>query len=201
MLFATCCGACGTPLGVKEKTLAIFAPSVLLGPAMLCARATGGSFFNTQGLRQTAADREIRIAGPSKTDGAKMASVFSLTPRGVLFFWNRFLVMVLNRKAVAKFEDLSVHYYPLKMPFYCRQFRSFRVSIWRSYSLLNFGSQKNNSSRNFAKKCPYAQLLYKCLDRTFGKQTDAIFCRHGCQPHNDEENPSLAGLHHQGGNG
>ena len=72
-----------TPLGVKEKTLAIFAPSVLLGPAMLCARARGGSFFNTQGLRETAADREIGIAGPSKTDGAKMASVFSLTPRGV----------------------------------------------------------------------------------------------------------------------
>ena len=32
------------------------------------------------------------------------------------------LVVVFDRKAVAKCEDLSVHYHPLKMLFYCRPF-------------------------------------------------------------------------------
>ena len=40
----------------------------------------------------------------------------------LLFFCTRFLVMVLNRKPVAKCEDLSVRYHPLKMLFTYRPF-------------------------------------------------------------------------------
>ena len=70
-----------TPLSVKGKTLAIFAPSVLLRPAMLISLSAAFSrnpcvFKKNPPLPFP---RARSIAGRSKTDGAKMASVFSLT--------------------------------------------------------------------------------------------------------------------------
>ena len=64
---------------------------------------------------------ELRTADPVNVEQLGMREIF----RGIstpIIFIQSVLVIVFNRKAVAKFEDLSVHYHPLKMLLYCRPF-------------------------------------------------------------------------------